>query len=71
MLKYEFINPIELPKHYDPKKQYTTRIVAIEYTETYEVIKLEYLGEEYNPSEPQCMFPVREEIDWLIHPFVD
>lgn len=71
-VKYEFVNPIDFPKHFDPTKQYNTRIVNT-FFDVYDdfVIQLEYLGTIYNEKEKSCLLPVREELDYLIHPFVD
>lgn len=68
-MRYEFINTVDFPAHFDPNKEYTTEIVDVDLN--HGVIKLKYIGGVYNPKDPQCLILVKEEIDYLIHPFVD
>ena len=69
-MKYVFVNPEDM-QNIDPHKQYNTRVVNAEWREGTMVVELEYLGTEYSPKDPQCLFPVRDIPEYHVHPFVD
>lgn len=60
-MRYEFINPEKIPDVKDLKmgKKYSTRVVDVKYDGNGKlVIRLEYLGEEYEGDEIECLLPV-------------
>lgn len=64
-MRYEFTNPEKIPHFSDLKvgKKYSTRIVDVKYNGIDMVIRLEYLGEEYEniTDEASCLLPVTKE----------
>ncbi len=70
-MRFEFVNEVKFPEHYDPTKKYTTKVVDTQGTFGDATLYLEFIGTEYNPAKPTCLFPVSESLDDLVHPFVD
>lgn len=67
-MRYEFINPEKIPDVKDLKmgKKYSTRVVDVKYDGNGKlVIRLEYLGEEYEGDEIECLLPVIKEPEEL------
>lgn len=69
-IRYEFVNTVRFPDHFEPDTQYTSRVVDVIINESDMIIQLEYIGEKYTNFE-DCLAPVKEDLDYLIHPFVD
>lgn len=53
--KFRFTN--EIPKNLTPGV-YTTKVISANHTDTGYLIELEFIGEEYNAGNPQCLFPM-------------
>lgn len=53
----EFTNPQDIPDNL-PNGRYTTKVIEAKFTKTDLLIRLEYVGDVYNPRDPQCLFPM-------------
>lgn len=70
-MRYVFTNPEEIPI-LTPGVEYTTKIIGIAYESNgFPVLTLKYVGEVHDQNNPTCLFPISENVDYYIHPFVD
>ncbi len=69
MTQYIITNPESIPENLDPG-DYTTKVIEASFVEGELVVQLEYLGGVYTSDNPECLFPLTKEPDY-VHPFVD
>jgi len=61
MLKYEFVNPQDIPDNLPINAQYTTRVIDIVTRGCDLIVRLQFVGEVYNSHNPQCLFPLTKQ----------